>query len=402
MDLKSLNERLFNLIKEDQYEGADEEEQYTVIFTDGTQTNDYSFSDGLYYKNDLITEFPYGIDNDEVADAIRTHVELELEKEVEDIIDGANQSLVYDENYRKTSKQARINEIQVDPELRDRIQKGSDKLREPYKGEIEYAKSNLDKYPDDDFYKRQYERALRQYKQSNDFDKLYKKLYNTTRIDLEQATIDKIPVPDNGNELLSLLKDGYPTILSSGDELFLFDNKGYKVYGDKALNGFLDVNGRQLNMDSDKNIKTAGNRHLFDNAWKVHGPSTKELRDQRWANRQGSVDRNKYGWDVDKSGYPTRNLSKELADKKRGDYINQINNIKQQSVDLRRQLVQKIKTSDIEDIDVNTFNRISNALNQLNQVNTSKVSYGDSEDANKYVADSNKLLDNLKDIIDNI
>ena len=262
MDLKSLNERLFNLIKEDQYEGADEEEQYTVIFTDGTQTNDYSFSDGLYYKNDLITEFPYGIDNDEVADAIRTHVELELEKEVEDIIDGANQSLVYDENYRKTSKQARINEIQVDPELRDRIQKGSDKLREPYKGEIEYAKSNLDKYPDDDFYKRQYERALRQYKQSNDFDKLYKKLYNTTRIDLEQATIDKIPVPDNGNELLSLLKDGYPTILSSGDELFLFDNKGYKVYGDKALNGFLDVNGRQLNMDG-MSIKAAIQREIY-------------------------------------------------------------------------------------------------------------------------------------------
>ena len=293
-------------------------------------------------------------------------------------------------------------ELQVDPDLRDRIQKGSDKLREPYRDEIEYAKNNLDKYPNDYYFKRQYERALRQYKQSNDFDKLYKKLYNTARIDLEQATINKVPIPDTGNELLSLLKDGYPTILSSGDKLFLFDKNGYNVYGNNALSNFLKVNGRQLNMDSDKNIKVAGNKHLFNNAWKVHGPSTEELRDQRWANRQGSVDRNKYGWNVDKSGYPKRNLSKELADKKRGDYTNQINNIKQQSVDLRRQLVQKIKTSDIEDIDVNTFNRISNTLNQLNQVNTSKVSYGDSEDANKYIADSNKLLDNLKDIINNI
>ena len=393
MNLKSLNERLFNLIKEDQYEGADEEEQYTVIFTDGTRTDDYYFADGLYYKNNLIAEFPYGIDNDKVADAIRTHVELELEKEVENIVDGANQSLFYDESYSKISKQTRINELQVDPDLRDRIQKGSDRLREPYKDKVEYTKNYLDKYPDDDFYKSQYDRALRQYKQSNDFDKLYKKLYDITRIDLEQATIDKVPVPDTGNELLSLLKDGYPTILSSGDTLFLFDNKGYKIYGDNAIEDFLDVNGRQLNMDSDKNIKTAGNKHLFDNAWKVHGPSTKELQNQRWANRQGSVDRVKDRWDVDKSGYPTRYLSRELAVKKRGDYTNQINNIKQQSVDLRRQLVQKIKTSDIEDIDVNTFNRISNTL---------KVLYGDSEDANKYIADSNKLLDNLKDIIDNL
>lgn len=402
MNLKSLNERLFNLIKEDQYEGAHEEEQYTVIFTDGTQTNDYSFSDGLYYKNDLIAEFPYGIDNDEVADAIRTHVELELGKEVEDIIDGANQSLVYDENYRKTSKQARINEIQVDPELRDRIQKGSDKLREPYKGQIEYAKRYLDKYPDDDFYKRQYELALRHYKQSNDFDKLYKKLYNLTWIDLEQATIDKVPVPDTGNDLLSLLKDGYPTILSSGDKLFLFDNKGYKVYGDNALNDFLHVNGRRLNMDSDKNIKAAGNKHLFDNAWKIHGPSTKELRDQRWANRQGSVDRNKFGWGVDKSGYKTRDLSKELAGTKRSDYITRVNNIEKQAEDLRKQLVQKIKTSDIEDIVPSTFKRISDALNSLEGVTVDKVMYGDSKDAESYIANSNKLLDNLKDIIDNL
>lgn len=402
MDLKSLNERLFNLIKEDQYEGADEEEQYTVIFTDGTQTNDYSFSDGLYYKNDLIAEFPYGIDNDEVADAIRTHVELELEKEVEDIIDGANQSLVYDENYRKTSKQARINEIQVDPELKDRIQKGSDKLREPYKDQIEYAKSNLDKYPDDDLFKRQYERALRQYKQSNDFDKLYKKLYDRTWIDLEQATIDKVPVPDTGNDLLSLLKDGYPTILSSGDDLFLFDNNGNVVYGDNALRDQLNINGRSLGMDYDKNIKTAANKHLFDNVWKVHGPSTKELRDKRWANKQGSVDRNKFGWDVDKSGYKTRDLPKELADTKRSDYINRVNNIEMQAEDLRKQLVQKIKTSDIEDIVPSTFKRISDALNSLEGVTVDKVMYGDSKDAESYIANSNKLLDNLKDIIDNL
>lgn len=293
-------------------------------------------------------------------------------------------------------------ELQVDSDLRDRIQKGSDKLREPYRDEIEYTKRDLDKYPDDKFFKDRYNRALRRYKQSNDFDKLYKKLYDNTRVDLEQATIDKVPVPDTGDELLSLLKDGYPTILSSGDELFLFDNNGNIVYGDNALSDELRVNTRYLAMDYDKNIKAVGNKHLFDNAWKVHGPSTKELRDQRWANRQGSVDRNKDGWDVDKSGYPTRNLSKELADKKRGDYINQINNIKQQSVDLRRQLVQKIKTSDIEDINVDTFNRISDTLSRLNQVDTLKVLYSDSEDANKYIANSNKLLDNLKDIIDNI
>ena len=97
MNIKELNKQLLKFIKEDQYEGPNEEEQYTVIFTDGTKTNDYSFADGLYYKDELISEFPYGIDNDKVADAIRTHVEVELNKEIEDIIDGMNQSLVYEE-----------------------------------------------------------------------------------------------------------------------------------------------------------------------------------------------------------------------------------------------------------------------------------------------------------------
>lgn len=295
-------------------------------------------------------------------------------------------------------------ELQVDPDLRNIVQRGSDRLREPAKDDMDYAKQNMDKYPDDDYFKRQYERALARYKSSNAFDKLYKKIYNATHIDLQQATIEKVPVPQNGKDGLALLKDGKPTILSSGEKLFLFDERGWIVYYSAALNDTTTINGKTLSLDSDRNIVRAFNAGVFDNAWKIDGPSTEELRNKRLDARAGSVQRgpNWYS-DVDKSGYARRDLRKELADNKRTDYTNQIADVKKQAADLRRQLVQKIKTSDIEDIDVSTFNSISKALNNLESVNSNDydLTRGDNENAKAYIDRAKGYLDNLKDVVDN-
>ena len=295
-------------------------------------------------------------------------------------------------------------ELQVDPDFRDMIQRGSDRMRLPDKDDVEYAKRNMDKYPDDDYFKRQYERALARYNSSNAFDRLYQKIYNSTHIDLNQATIEKVPVPQNGKDGLALIKNGKPTILSSGEKLFLFGEGGWIVYYSAALNDTATVNGKTLNLDSDRNIVRAFNAGVFDNAWKINGPSTDELRAQRAGAKSGSVQRDRRMYvDSDKSGYRKRDLRKELADKKRTDYTNQIDDIKKQAVDLRRQLVQKIKTGDLEDIDVSTFNSISKALNNLESVNRNDydLRLGNSEDAKAYIDRANRYLDNLKNVVDN-
>lgn len=81
-------------LNEDQYESPDEEEFYTVTFTDGTTDNGFSYADGeLFYDNEFIADI---IDADiypEITDKIVTYCEIELDKEVESIMDGAGQVL---------------------------------------------------------------------------------------------------------------------------------------------------------------------------------------------------------------------------------------------------------------------------------------------------------------------
>ena len=213
----------------------------------------------------------------------------------------------------------RLVEFQVDPELRDIIQRGSDRLKQHDKDILDKEKRALKKHPDDNSFKKRYSQALRDYKSSNDFDNLYKYLYAFSEIDLQQATIDKVPVPKNKEEAQILINDGRPTIFSSGDKLFSYSGDGYLIYGPRSLENEIDINGKRVDLRGRKNIHRLFNSGLIDNAWKINGPSTEELRKQRADAKSGAVEKSFLSFNTDKSGYQKRDLAQELADRRSGN-----------------------------------------------------------------------------------
>lgn len=95
MDIKKLNEELTKIM-EDQYENEfDSEEYYVVTFTDGSKDDNFwCGDDDLFYGKKHIADLYNGEDFREIADKIRTYVEVELGKEIEEIVDGVGQSLL--------------------------------------------------------------------------------------------------------------------------------------------------------------------------------------------------------------------------------------------------------------------------------------------------------------------
>ena len=96
MDIKDLNEALAKFV-EDQYQNKfDSEEYYVVTFTDGSTDNNFWCGDNeLFYGKKHIADLYNPEDFREIADKIRTYVEVELGKEIEEIVDGVGQSLLH-------------------------------------------------------------------------------------------------------------------------------------------------------------------------------------------------------------------------------------------------------------------------------------------------------------------
>ena len=96
MDIKELNETLAKFV-EDQYQNEfDSEEYYVVTFTDGSTDNNFWCGDHeLFYGKKHIADLYNPEDFREIADKIRTYVEVELGKEIEEIVDGVGQSLLH-------------------------------------------------------------------------------------------------------------------------------------------------------------------------------------------------------------------------------------------------------------------------------------------------------------------
>ena len=317
-------------------------------------------------------------------------------------------------------------ELQVDPTFQDFLQRGSDEVRRRRKKyDVDPAEKDLNNNPDNDHFRQEYEKALRNYKSSTDYDRVYKRIYDISHIDLQQATIKKVPLPKNEKEIKALLQDGKPTILSSRDKLFLYDNNatlhthmepGYNDhyinphgehdnYGRlSALDSAVEINGFTVKMDTIENIADAFKVGLIDNVWKVDGPSTNELRDKRKDSKRGSLNRdpgNKY---ADKSGYKRGpRLSHRLADTFRSRYVNELKDIKDKMDKLSNQLSQKLIT-DAHRITPAGVNRIKQALHNAESIYVGHpfIQAGDVKDATDYIDEANLYLAELKYLVNQL
>ena len=312
-------------------------------------------------------------------------------------------------------------ELQVDPTFQDFLHRGSDKVRERRKRRwVDPAKQDLDNNPDDDHFRQEYEKALHAYKSSTDYDRIYKRIYDISHIDLQQATIKKVPLPKDEKEVKALLLDGRPTILSSWDKLFLYDNNaklhtrwepGYNDhfinphgehdnYGRlSVLDDEIEINERPVKLDTIENIAFMFKGGLIHNVWKVDGPSTNELRDKRKDSKKGTLNRdpgNKY---ADKSGYKRNaaNLSARLADTFRSRYVNELKDIKDKMDKLSNELSQKLIT-DAHKITPYGVSRIKQALRNAESIYVGHpfIQAGNVKDATDYIDKANLYLAELK------
>ena len=88
MNIKQLNEKLAKFFEDQDQNEFDSEEYYVVTFTDGSTDNNFWCRDHeLFYGKKHIADLYNAEDFREIADKTRTYVEVELGKEVEEIVD---------------------------------------------------------------------------------------------------------------------------------------------------------------------------------------------------------------------------------------------------------------------------------------------------------------------------
>lgn len=88
MNIKQLNEKLAKFFEDQDQNEFDSEEYYVVTFTDGSIDNNFWCRDNeLFYGKKHIADLYNAEDFREIADKIRTYVEVELGKEVDEIVD---------------------------------------------------------------------------------------------------------------------------------------------------------------------------------------------------------------------------------------------------------------------------------------------------------------------------
>lgn len=298
-----------------------------------------------------------------------------------------------------------IYELEVDADLKNKLAAGREEIRNARKRDVEHAQRWADRYPDDDFFKKDLEYALKKYKGSTAYDTLFKDLYDSNlHIDFDRAKIKKVDLPKSGKDLKSYLQRGNNFILSSPDgKLFLLTPQGYMRYSGKLISTIKTINGRDYDLTSPVNVSKAFNSGAFDNMWEIDAPSTEQIRADRYDNKRGMVVRGDAdAYYNDASGYRKRDLKAELADKKRNDYVGQINKLKNDAINARKALIQKIKTSDIEDIDTNVLSNISKALEKVNTYNVNNWDLNDSDRAKKYLTAMQNDVNTLNNLIDNV
>ena len=95
MNSKELNKQPRKIRECQDQSEFNSEEYYVVTFADGSTDNNFWLGDdNLFYGKNHIADLYDGEDFREVADAIRTYVEVELDKEIDEIVDGVGQSLL--------------------------------------------------------------------------------------------------------------------------------------------------------------------------------------------------------------------------------------------------------------------------------------------------------------------
>ena len=96
MNSKELNKQPRKIMKCQDQSEFNSEEYYVVTFTDGSTDNNFWCGDyELFYGKKHIADLYNPEDFREIADKIRTYVEVELGKEIEEIVDGVGQSLLH-------------------------------------------------------------------------------------------------------------------------------------------------------------------------------------------------------------------------------------------------------------------------------------------------------------------
>jgi hypothetical protein len=219
-------------------------------------------------------------------------------------------------NEALTTELKELNELNLDPELKAAIDKRhSDELAKRQPG-IDRAKEYTDKYPGDKFWQNNYEDALKGFKDPTAASKYFRALYNSTNIDLNKATFNKIETPTNGRKFRSVFGAHEYCLLELKDEGLLLcahsdEPEGFRpIYVNNKLGSQEVHTGKnRLNLNNSRGVIRAINAGMVINAWAVDNVErTGDLQKKRRAAQPGydiSRGSSGYGWgERDKSGYP--------------------------------------------------------------------------------------------------
>ena len=307
-------------------------------------------------------------------------------------------------------KQA-LNELEIDPSFKDYVDNRREEQREPFKHSMDRLQRYSQESDSDDYWKQQYEKELKKYMGKQEVDNILKTIYNKVHIDLQNGGIKEITVPSSSSKAIQLLQDrNKALILKWGSYLVLVtinewsDRKSLEAaWSNNQLSTIKSFvrdhsSGKVLDLTKHNSIAYALNKGLFDKAWLVYGGDTTEKRQQRYINYKGSKDdlRNSQNWNTDKSGYKLRNLKQELLNMTLNTRQHNFEEVKNKASEIRKDLINKIKTSDMEDFNVDVLHKITSGLKQIENSNLSSYSL---DSANKSQQNLELKIKELTDLV---
>ena len=318
-------------------------------------------------------------------------------------------------NIRKLNEELRIlNEMDVDPSFKDFINTTKEKQRDDrYGSALQYAKSDAERRPDDDWYQSKYARILKKYMGKQDIEHIYTELHSAMNLDMQNATIKSIPCPQVSTELKKVLA-GHDALILNGPgtggkvAVAKLDTNGsvYCCWGrGEVITGDARYKGTTLDLSSPRSLSRAVNAGAFDKAWIVDAPKCDEIQQKRAEAKRGAVslDRAEQNWHGyrDKSGYVRRDLAQELGKLKRAAFDTDYKAFKDQAKAMRQKLTQQIRSKDTE-LDLDILQKAITMIKDAETFNLYDFQISTKADQDKQRQKMTDIINNLEQVINKL